>query len=319
MARMRWTLCALIFGTLIAYATRANANPMSGSPWTWRTYDTDVGPTAGSSSPSSVPSTSAPPTTSPPTGVIPTTAPGSATKSTSSGSPKVTTDAFINFGTAPFPESSSLTQGRAEPWYLNPVVERLFGGVPNAQQQAAFTSQVDKDIDQTFKLSGLSPVVTSAPNTPANHTISVVSNASYTPDPNALGITDVGKNGFAFIDKLKRAHTETELEWSLAHVISHELMHAFGVAVHHDRTGKFLDAAAATWAVLTNPKSVFSHAAVQDILAHDYGRSLPSGTPRKDTLDGDSAISAEPVPEPATCVLWASLGAFALRLRRRAA
>ena len=229
-----------------------------------------------------------------------------------------TYDAYLNFGTGNFPEASQLTTGNAQPWYESPSVKAVFGGVaPNTQQQVAFETTVLARVEQTFQLSGLNPTVTLDPSAQANHTISIVSGTSYAPNPNAIGITDVGGNGFGFIDKLSYAQNVDQLEWAVAHNVTHELMHAFGVAVHHDQTGTFLDAATASWALLTNPDTVLSPAAVQDILAHNYGRNLGSnGTLGAEGIDGDQTVT---VPEPATVAFWAIAVAGGLIVRRRTA
>src|SRR5207248_8020791 len=99
---------------------------------------------------------------------------------------------------------------------------------------------------------------TTDPGVVANHTISVASGLSYGPNPNAIGITDVGHNGFGFIDKLGYAGDEPTLAWAVAHNISHELMHAFGLSYHPDQTGNYIDAATANWNMLTSPNTTFS-------------------------------------------------------------
>jgi hypothetical protein len=109
----------------------------------------------------------------------------------------------------------------------------------------------------------------------------------------------------------------TDLEWALAHNIAHELMHAFGVATHPDQTGNYLDAAVASWSLLTSPNATFSPAAVQDILGNDYGRDGARGTPGAELLDGDLKALAQPVPEPATLALWVCLGTAAWAAGRR--
>ncbi len=102
----------------------------------------------------------------------------------------------------------------------------------------------------------------------------------------------------------------------MAHNLSHELMHAFGVAVHHDQTGQYLDAAVASWSVLTNPNSTLSPAAVADIIAHNDGRNGNSaGAGAQLLIDGDQEILA-PVPEPSTIAFW-GLSATALIVSER--
>jgi hypothetical protein len=244
-------------------------------------------------------------------------APQAATTSSS------TPDAYLNFGTSAYPEQSVLTVGNAQPWYDSPSVTQVYGGVPNAQQQQSFINGVMADVNKTFQASGLTGSnavsLTTDPNAGALHTMSVVSGLSYAPNPNAIGITDVGNNGFSFIDKLNYASTPEDLEWAVAHNMAHELMHAFGVAVHHDQTGQYLDAASASWSLLTSPDASLSPAAVQDIIAHDIGRNGGVGSSGVGgeglNIDGDEEILT-PVPEPSTVALW-GLAATALILHRR--
>src|SRR5439155_15323318 len=100
--------------------------------------------------------------------------------------------------------------------------------------------------------------------------ISVVANTSFPSNPNAIGITDVGANGFSFIDKLNYASNPTDLAWAVAHNISHELMHAFGIGYHPD-DGVYVDAGTATWSTLADPNAQFGPSATQLLLASQYG------------------------------------------------
>jgi hypothetical protein len=234
-------------------------------------------------------------------------------------------DAFLNFTSSNFLEASQLTTGTPQAWYLSPSVAKVFGGTaPTSAQQSAFASQVFQDVQQTFSLVGIHPTLTLDPSAHAAHTLSVVSGASYSQNANAIGITDVGQNGFGFIDKLSYANTPDQLAWSVAHNISHELMHAFGVAVHHDQTGNYLDAATANWSLLTDPNTTFSAAAAQDIASHLAQAHSTSTQPVQlgsqllnaigDPLDGYQLIappSPSPVPEPSTWAAW-SLGLVAI-------
>jgi hypothetical protein len=232
-------------------------------------------------------------------------------------------DAYLNFGTSAPPEASSLTTGNPQPWYDSPSVVQAFGGqVPTPAQQTAFAQAVQADVQQTFVQSGMTgtntPTLTLDPNTPHNHTLSVVSGVDYTPNPGAIGITDVGHNGFSFIDNLKYANTPGDLEWAVAHNISHELMHSFGVAQHDDTTGQYLDAATANWSLLTNPSATFSPQAVSDMIAKDVGRNVTNGgTASGEQIDGDQML-ASPVPEPTTLAFWALAGLAVAAHRRRA-
>jgi hypothetical protein len=235
-------------------------------------------------------------------------------------SPVTHPDAYLDFGTSSYPEQSALTVGTAQPWYDSSSVLKAFGHMPDAQEQQSFINSVVSDVQQTFTLSGLTGAnavsLTTDPNAGALHTLSIASGLSYAPNPDAIGITDVGANGFSFIDKLSYGTTPDQLEWAVAHNITHELMHAFDVAVHHDQTGTYLDAATASWSVLTNPSSVLSPAAVADIEAHNIGRNgSTSSVVGGELLDGDQEILA-PVPEPATIAIWGLVATGGLVLRQ---
>ena len=52
-----------------------------------------------------------------------------------------------------------------------------------------------------------------------------------------------------------------QLEWIVAHNLSHELMLAFGVGENYDHTGNYIDAPVANWAMMTSPNATFSPAA----------------------------------------------------------
>lgn len=226
-------------------------------------------------------------------------------------------NAFLNFGSAAYPEADVLTTGNAQPWFTSPVVTKYFGGSqPNAQQQAEFTHAVLDHVQETFRLSGgLTPKLTLDPSIPTSHTLSVVSGTSYGGNADAIGITNVGSNGFSFIDKLSYGKSLEELEWAVAHNVSHELMHAFGVGDHDDQTGVFLDAAIANWDVLTNSSTRFSDSAIADIRARDYGPNY-GGAATALELDGDLVL-IQPVPEPTTWALWGLAATVAVCHRRR--
>ena len=231
-----------------------------------------------------------------------------------------TYDAYINLGSSGFLESNQLTTGNPQPWYASPTVQKLFNGIPSIDQQKQFTDQVLSDVQQTFSLAGLHPSITTNPNVSANHTLSVVSGASYGPNANAIGITDVGSNGFGFIDKLSYGNDINSLEWAVAHNVSHELMHAFGVGQHPDSTGNFIDAATASWNLLTNPNATFSSGAVTAIQATNFGNvtsSVLGAQGLAKNVDGDQQILAATVPEPATIAVWGLLAACAVVCQRR--
>jgi hypothetical protein len=166
-----------------------------------------------------------------------------------------------------------------------------------------------------------------------------VSGASYGPNPDAIGITQVGDSGFSFIDKLNYASNPDQLSWAVAHNVAHELMHAVGVASHPDVTGNYIDAASADWKLLTDPNTSFSPAAVSliksamangadvgslgaEILksgvlsAHCYCRFCDNLS----GVDGEQVL-ATPVPEPATVAVWMAglVGGLLLHRRNRRA
>jgi MYXO-CTERM domain-containing protein len=183
-----------------------------------------------------------------------------------------------------------------------------------------------QDVQHTFQLSGMNPTLTTDPTVSALHTISVVSGTSYGANPSAIGITNVGSNGFSFIDKLNYASNPTDLAWAVAHNIAHELMHAFGIGYHPD-SGNYVDAGTASWSLLTDPNAQFGPAATQLLLASQYG-TLSSGSvtglgaemlnPNGTRIDGDEVLP-QAIPEPGAIAVWAlaALGGVVLVRRRR--
>ena len=162
--------------------------------------------------------------------------------------------AFINVGSGPFPQAAAITTGGASPWYNSTQLTNLFGGQPTAQQIQSFDNAILQRVQQTFSQSGISVSLTENPNTPALHTISLVSNTASATLPNAIGMTQVGGNGFSFIDQIAPStQSLDQLEWIAAHNISHELMLAFGVPENYDKTGTFIDSKIANWAMMVNP------------------------------------------------------------------
>jgi hypothetical protein len=130
--------------------------------------------------------------------------------------------------------------------------------------------------------------------------------------PNSIGTTDVGGNGFSFIDKeAKSAQSLDQLQWIVAHNVAHELMLAFGVPEKFDQSGNFIDSTNANWGMITSPSATFSPAAAgainQALQAQD---SSGAGSQHAQNIDPQT------VPEPATFAAW-GLGFAALALYRR--
>jgi hypothetical protein len=241
-------------------------------------------------------------------------------------------DAYLNLGDGPYAEDDWLTVGNARPWYTSPVAARVFGGPPDAQERADFTAAILQRVQQTFSQSGLTVRLTTDPNAGAAHSLSVVSGTFYGEKPAAIGIAGMGGSGFSFIDKFGDVQTADQLQWAIAHNAAHELMHAFGGG-HHDTTGAYLDSAATRWSLLIDPGATFSSESVRELLFRNAnlgpipgavaGSELLSPCPAGHSLGcccrgcqaGSMPMAPAPVPEPATCALWALGLAAATRLR----
>ena len=225
-------------------------------------------------------------------------------------------DAFINLGSRSFPDQSEITTGNAQPWYDSTQVANLFGGQPNAQQQQSFDAAVLQGVERTFSLSGIPITLTDNPSVSADHVLSVVSNTSSLPFPNAIGTTAIGGNGFSFIDPIAQsAQSVNQLEWIVAHNIAHELMLAFGVGENYDQTGNYVDATRANWAMMTSPNSTFSPAAAAALRT-----AIPPSSSDQIIQTAPQMVlpMATPMatPEPATWAFW-GLATAALWRRTR--
>ncbi len=223
-------------------------------------------------------------------------------------------DAFLNLGRGPFASEGAVTAGNARPWSDSPWVARLYGGTPNPQQQADFQAQVIDRVTRTFGLSGVPINLTGDPGVAATRSLSVVS-GTYSPlSPNALGMSQVGGDGFTFIDQAaKVANNVDQLSWIVAHNVSHELMHAFGVKAGQGDTGQTIDSPVASWGMLVNPNATFSASAARELLQKDFNdRSIGLSL-------GSQVMEPSPVPEPATLASWiAAIMALGLARARAA-
>lgn len=242
--------------------------------------------------------------------------------------PAASYDAFVNFGTAPYAGQGTLASGEARPWFTSDSVTKAYGGAPSAQQVQDFSKTVLDRVASTFEKSGLTVNLTSDPNASAPHMLSVASGLSSTSNPNAVGISSVGRDGFSFIDKLGYAKSADELMWAVAHNVAHELMHAFGAGHYDEPGGKNLDAPMANWALLTDPEARFGSAAIAEMtrnlrqggLASRYGISLQEMGQEWDASSVQyQTLGAHglPVPEPATLALWGTMAGLGCVLRAR--
>jgi hypothetical protein len=230
-------------------------------------------------------------------------------------------DAFINTGTAPYAGSGFIASGNPLPWYDSPQVVGLFGGAPTAQQQQSFDQAVMQRVQQTFQLSGIAINLTENPAASASHTLSLVSNASSSAFPGAIGTTDLGANGLSFIDPMAQAaQSVDQLEWIAAHNISHELMLAFGVGENYDQSGNYIDARNANLSMLVNPNATFSAGAAQAIRAQlstsGFEQVLQPGAQGIASMAAPG-IAPLPAPEPSTVALWGLMTVAAVAAARK--
>jgi hypothetical protein len=290
--RIRALGLALLLGLALGRPVGADTLVSSGG-WSWWTG----GITSGTPAPAQLVAaaastpTPAPPASQPSTGVA---------------------NAFINFGSGPYPDAGFIASGNPQAWYTSPQVAALFGGTPTAAQQAAFTGTVLQLTEQAFSQSGVSVNLTTNPTAAAAHTLSVVSNSSSIPYPTSIGTTTVGGSGFSFIDREAQVSSSVgQLEQILAHNLAHELMLAFGVPEKFDQTGNYLDATNANWAMMISPTSTFSPAAAQAI-----NQALQAANSSAASSSLAQYVSPQAAPEPATILGW-GLGLLALVAGRR--
>ncbi len=236
-------------------------------------------------------------------------------------------DAVINLGDGPFSQEYPLTAGNAQPWYTSSVASRVFEGTPSAEQRQDFSRAVLQRVESAFERSGIEVSLSDQPGAAAAHTLSVVAGTQSPANPGEVGITDVGRNGFTFIDKLSYANTVDELKTAVANNVAHELMHAFGVE-RHDLSGGYLDSAVADWSTIISSSASFSDQAIGELMARDFqnvGTSSILGAQAMghgiDCPDcASTQVVAAPVPEPATWLAWTLLliaGGNFFRKRRR--
>ena len=126
----------------------------------------------------------------------------------------------------------------------------------------------------------------------------------------------MGGDGFSFIDQsAPSAQSLDQLEWIVAHNMSHELMLALGVPEKYDKSGNFVDSKVANFSMLISPDSTFSPAASQALsLALASANNTASGYGL-----GAQEFSPSPaaIPEPTTIALWAVAAAAVMVAGRK--
>jgi hypothetical protein len=247
--------------------------------------------------------------------------PNRVVSSTPSVSPSYSHDAMVNFSDGGFSQAGQLLAGQPQPWFVSPVVQNFYGGIPDLQQRADFTRTVLDRVSATYAQSGIPVKLTADPDASAAHVLSVVSGATAASNPGAAGITTMGGDGFSFVDRMTYAKTLDELQWALSRNIAHELMHAFHVD-HYDTTGDFLDSGTASWDLLVASDTMFSPQAINELMQQDF-RSRGAGTGLgAQNLHGSSCkcaahLQLAPVPEPATWLAWGLAAVAGWTVRRR--
>ncbi len=225
-------------------------------------------------------------------------------------------DAFINMGTGPYPLQNLITTGNAQPWYNSSQISGLFGGQPTSAQIQSFDNTILQRVQQAFNQSGVSLKLTDDPSVAAHHTLSLVSGTSSSTLSGAIGMTQVGASGFSFIDKIApSAQSLDQLEWIVAHNVSHELMLALGVPENYDQSGTYIDSKLASWSMMVNSSSTFSPAAAQ---ALNQAIASQDSSPSSSSQLGAQIIGSDnSVPEPTTIALWTLAGAALIVARKR--
>lgn len=321
----------------IATGVKADGFTVTNPGWDgWPTWlaqlnSTTSGNTISFNNPSPIPAASAPPLSAVPTTTpiqastvsnIPPGTPQAAPFSAAPASPSAAPVAgFINLGTGPYPNAAMITTGGAQPWYNSSQLSSFFGGQPTPQQQQSFDNAVLQDVQQTFAQSGVPITLTTNPNVPALHTISLVSHTGSASLSSAIGMTAIGSSGFSFIDQIAQsAQNLNQLELIVAHNISHELMLALGVPENYDQTGTYVDSKLANWTMMVNPDATFSPAASQALIA-----AISNQTATATSQLGAQGLNPSPTaaPEPTAMALWAlaalaALAAHRVRSRRAA-
>jgi hypothetical protein len=310
-------LSVLICGLLTTSAPAAPISATTGVWWWWS--PAYASPAASNWQPDQFansfygPSGTSSPATAPvyQSSYVPTTSSTVLAPTPAAAAPMV--NANLDLGTGPYPLANVITTGNAQPWYNSSQIAGFFGGQPNAQQVSDFNDVILQRVQQTFQQSGVPITLTVNSNVPAAHTLSLVSNTTSNTVPGVIGMSQIGGHGFSFIDQeAKAAQSLDQLQWIVAHNISHELMLSFGVGENYDQSGSYIDARNANWAMMVNPNATFSQAAAQAMQA-----ALSSSSTATTGIQAAQLIDPQAVPEPTTVAFWLAGLSAATLLRRK--
>ncbi len=232
--------------------------------------------------------------------------------------PPTTVDALLNFDEGPYPAAERLISGDPGPWHESEVVHSILGRVPSAEERSSFQEDVLEMVEENFESGGLE-ISLSDSSTSAAHTISIVSGAVASSSENAIGIADIGGDGFTLIDAFDPSAIGDfdALKTAVANNVSHELMHAFGVADHFHDTGGDLDAGLLDWEYLVDDNTSFSDEAIAELASVDFQDRWDDGVlfglqASAHDHDPDCAcghcesFTMQVTPEPTTIALWGS-------------
>jgi hypothetical protein len=177
-------------------------------------------------------------------------------------------NAYVNLAVGPYPEAALIASGHPSPWYQSAAVAGVYGRPLTWRDVNVFNARVFAFVNKTFAVSGVHVSLTMDPGVVARHTLSLVSNSTSRAYPTSIGTTDIGYNGFSFVDQeAKAARSVDDLQWIVAHNIAHELMLSFGVAERYDQTGTYVDSTNVGYDMMASPDSKFSPAAAAAINA----------------------------------------------------
>ena len=91
-------------------------------------------------------------------------------------------DAFINLGTSPYPEESTIPTGNAQPWYDSSQIARFFGGQSTTAQQASFDTTILQRVQQAFSQSGVPITLTDDPSVAVRRAVLLAQRRRGSPD-----------------------------------------------------------------------------------------------------------------------------------------